>query len=182
MLFVAGDNDTYPLWYLQQVEAVRTDVTLVTMPLLPADWYGAEIGRRTGLGWPSGGVVRGAKWQHQELAAKIAEAARRSGRPVAVSPALASTERALLGSQWTLVGAVYVASGPANGTNVPPAIDTQRPPLGMRASAPRRGGMAVLPDDVSEIMLSLLECGRLGRLAEGTSPARDSLESKCNFR
>ena len=41
-----GDNDTYPLWYLQQVESTRRDVTVVTLPLLPAKWYRAELARR----------------------------------------------------------------------------------------------------------------------------------------
>ncbi len=41
-----GDNDTYPLWYLQQVEQVRRDVTVVTVPLLSASWYRAELARR----------------------------------------------------------------------------------------------------------------------------------------
>ncbi|HKN58190.1 MAG TPA: hypothetical protein VJV97_05020, partial [Gemmatimonadaceae bacterium] len=41
-----GDNDTYPLWYLQQAEGTRRDVTVVTLPLLPAKWYRAELARR----------------------------------------------------------------------------------------------------------------------------------------
>jgi hypothetical protein len=41
-----GDNDTYPLWYLQQVEGTRKDVTIVTVPLLGAKWYRAELARR----------------------------------------------------------------------------------------------------------------------------------------
>ena len=41
-----GDNDTYPLWYLQQAEGTRRDVTVVTIPLLPAKWYRAELARR----------------------------------------------------------------------------------------------------------------------------------------
>ena len=41
-----GDNDTYPLWYLQQAEDTRRDVTVVTVPLLPAKWYRAELARR----------------------------------------------------------------------------------------------------------------------------------------
>jgi hypothetical protein len=41
-----GDNDTYPLWYMQQAEGTRRDVTVVTVPLLPAKWYRDELARR----------------------------------------------------------------------------------------------------------------------------------------
>jgi hypothetical protein len=44
-----GDNDSYPLWYLQQGEGTRKDVTIVTVPLLAAKWYRAELGRRQKL-------------------------------------------------------------------------------------------------------------------------------------
>jgi hypothetical protein len=46
ILLAVGDNDTYPLWYLQQVEGTRKDVTVVTVPLLAAEWYRAELSRR----------------------------------------------------------------------------------------------------------------------------------------
>ena len=46
ILLALGDNDTYPLWYLQQVESTRRDVTVVTVPLLGAQWYRAELARR----------------------------------------------------------------------------------------------------------------------------------------
>ena len=46
VMLAQGDNDTYPLWYLQLVEKKRGDVTVVTVPLLAAEWYRAEVARR----------------------------------------------------------------------------------------------------------------------------------------
>lgn len=46
ILFTHADNDTYPLWYCQEVEGIRRDVRVVVMPYLSAEWYIAQVQRK----------------------------------------------------------------------------------------------------------------------------------------
>ena len=63
ILFCDGDNDTFPLWYNQEVEEVRTDVRVCNLSYLPTDWY-IDQQRRPNANAPALPIP----WQHADYA------------------------------------------------------------------------------------------------------------------
>jgi 4-amino-4-deoxy-L-arabinose transferase-like glycosyltransferase len=79
IVLARGDNEAYPVWYMQEVEGLRRDVTVVVVPLLPARWYRAELARREKLLTPD--FVK--KWNGEaKVVAAICRAAVDQQRPV----------------------------------------------------------------------------------------------------
>lgn len=180
VLFLDGDNDSYPIWYLQQVERLRRDVLPVTIPLLPADWYPEEIARRTGWRWDAEQPVPGARTRAEQQMALISEAAQRTGRSIAASPAVPARERLLIAADWVMTGPVYVArsEGPGGTTAT---VDSAAAVRWLARAPAARHERAPPGDDVAWVMLSLLQCPGLA-LAQADSARRDSLEVRCNLR
>jgi hypothetical protein len=183
VLFVAGDNDTYPLWYEQVARNIRRDVSVVTVPLLGAGWYRAELGRRAGLYE----LADTGRWQGtaREIAA-IARHAERRGRSIAAGVALEPELRSALGTGWAMRGLLYARrAAPATDTTVvfdTPAIDSSRALIRGLFGGPIDADL--IEDPAGRYIASLLTCPDLAKRAAGGSAADSAalLASRCNLR
>ena len=173
VLFVSGDNDTYPLWYAQRVEHRRHDVTIVTLPLLNAEWYADELRRRDGLVGPE--------------PERIAAMARGQGRPVAVALTVEPEDRNRLAISWTVSGLIaedsYGLGGSAQHLRVM-LVDRRGTAAAEKRIARWAAGRRPHPstDPVNDYFFGVLSCPRLMLEPKPSPPQIASLDSLCNFR
>jgi hypothetical protein len=172
VLLTGGDNDSFPLWYLQLVEGVRRDVTVVTTPLLGAGWYRGEIATRHGL-LP----IRAPASQSERLRA-LAAAASRQGRPLAVSMTIDVERRTAMGSEWRFDGLVFHPDSSGGG------LDGASAAAISRLIAPMVFDREPLdtPDRAPRFIARVLRCPSLVARAAAGEALAVSLDSTCNFR
>jgi hypothetical protein len=178
VVVLAGDNDTYATWWAQRVRHLRPDVFPVTVPLLPADWYRAELARRGGL--LDTALVRGWHGTTATLQAIVAHAVQ-AGRPVAAAVGLTRRERVAMGQGWTFLGMLYVRDTADTVASVDRGAAT-RAAMALR----ERGISGATPearDATGRYILRLLKCPEvaMSKQAGGKSGAGELLESTCNY-
>ncbi len=164
VLYTAGDNDSFPLWYLQQVEQVRTDVLVLTVPLLGATWYRAQLASRDHV--LSDNVV--AEWPGLSAVLRSTSVrARLARRPIRASAYLSAADRRAIdpSAAWALEGLVYAPdySLPAGSVGLKPAAlvnaANRVPPAALMPLPPGSDGAA-------EQMQQLLRCTQVRSLSD----------------
>lgn len=162
VLFAGGDNDTFLLWYLQQVEDYRPDVAVVTVPLLGATWYREAMVRRGLL--PARAAVR---WPGLASALQsIVIHATAGRRDVRVSALLSRADRLKVApaGAWRLEGLVYAPVAGVPGATV---LDHAR--LARAAAQVPPSALAPLPpgaDPAADVTQALLRCTRVSSLTD----------------
>ncbi|HET7621480.1 MAG TPA: DUF2723 domain-containing protein [Gemmatimonadaceae bacterium] len=184
VLVTWGDNDSFPLWYLQVVEGVRRDVSVVVAPLLGAEWYRAQLARRDSLLLPNEVAELASEL---EVVGRVMDRAEVNGRPVAVAITADSSELWTLGSGWVLEGVAWVSAPPSATSTRVAGLRAPVDTAVARAFVKRFGKVQSLPfgdatDPAPRIMARLLDCPAATLAAARAGARVDSLASGCKWR
>ena len=171
ILVLAGDNDTFPVWYLQRVERYRTDVGVVSAPLLGAQWYRRELVQQSLLQAGFAGDWRGLG----ETLRSVAAIADSTGRELRVSTLLPRNQRIQIdpAAGWVLQGLVYAPLVQV----APTATQVDREALAVVGpTMPRSAFLPVSPGggSATRVMQSLLRCTQANDLTDSL------LVTRCN--
>ena len=176
VLVLAGDNDSYAVWFAQHVGGLRPDVVPVTISLLPAKWYRRELSRRHNL------LTRAQASVWTGTAATLRDMAQ-SGRPIAVAAGLPVHDRAPLGDSWFFDGLTYLRR-PSDSAGVVPRDTLARALSSFILSelGPHDAAASLLPTE--QYLVRLLQCpaALVTPAATRSVAARALLETTCNYR
>ena len=86
IIFTMGDNDTFPLWYVQEVEGFRTDVRVCNLSYLQTDWYVDQMKRQAYDSKPL--PISWTKAQYLQGSKDLAYVIDRTKKPILLSEAL----------------------------------------------------------------------------------------------
>ncbi len=176
VLMTAGDNDSYAAWFEQTVKGRRRDVTVVTLPLLPARWYREQLRRRDDL-VP---LSRLEPWSGTyAMIESIAATAEEQGRPIAFSLAVPVADRSVAGRSWRFTGLAFVRDTSLS-TVVPDSallMATERAVRDAGFRAEEGGGR----DPATRYVVRLLQCSSAA-LREREPASQALLETWCNYR
>ncbi len=107
ILFTVGDNDTFPLWYLQEIEEIRSDVQIVNLSLLGTESYGNSMKQQ--LMRQGSDLLPGEEWKRMGPYGRMMLILKENGeeRPVYFSHYACDEQRGHFGNRLKLNGMVY---------------------------------------------------------------------------